>query len=72
MPARALNSIPTVVAATGFVAIGIAVFINLGKPTFEKSQASESWPTVSGVVKSSRVDKTTTRNRRQDENDIQP
>ena len=49
------NPITSIFIGAAFVAVGIAVFIYWGKPTFEKAQASKNWPTVSGVIKSSEV-----------------
>ena len=55
------NPIANLVWGTGFIAIGIAVFVYWGKPTLENSQASKNWPTVSGVVKTSEVSQSKSR-----------
>ena len=49
------NRTLAVYVAAVMIALGIAVFFYRGKPTLENALASKNWPTVSGVVKTSRV-----------------
>ena len=58
---RTANPITNIIVGVAFVALGVALFVYWGKPTFDKAQASKSWPTVSGVVKTSTVTVSETR-----------
>ena len=61
---RTANPITNIILGVAFVAVGVALFVYWGKPTFEKAQASKNWPTVSGVVKTSEVTVSETRDRK--------
>ena len=61
---RTANPITNIILGVAFVALGVALFVYWGKPTFEKAQASKSWPTVSGIVKTSEVTVSETRDRK--------